>query len=69
LRLGGESRYAGMVELRPPLGDGRPPEPPDIARAVRLSADVGLALAAVLAVVAAARCSTRPGVQHRGGRG
>lgn len=50
LRLGGESRYGERVELRPPLGDGRTPEPSDIALAVRLSHDVGLALAASLTV-------------------
>jgi adenosylcobinamide-phosphate synthase len=49
LRLGGESRYGDRVEMRPPLGAGRPPEPADIARTVRLSHDVGLALAGVLA--------------------
>ncbi len=59
LRLGGESRYGDRVELRPPLGDGRPPEPVDIARAVRLSSDVGL-------VVAGALLAT--GVLRRGGR-
>jgi adenosylcobinamide-phosphate synthase len=48
LRLGGESRYGDRVELRPVLGDGRPPEAADIARAVRLSHDVGLALVATL---------------------
>jgi adenosylcobinamide-phosphate synthase len=40
LRLGGESRYGDRTELRPPLGDGRAPARPDIARAVRLSSDV-----------------------------
>src|SRR5207249_33400 len=49
LRLGGENRYAQpvgcggtttRVELRPPLGVGRPPERADIARAVVLSRDV-----------------------------
>lgn len=49
LRLGGPSAYDGRVELRPSLGTGRPPEPPDIARAVALSTDVTLALAAALA--------------------
>lgn len=48
LRLGGPSRYSDRVELRPPLGDGRPPETADIAAAVRLSHDVGLSLAAAL---------------------
>jgi adenosylcobinamide-phosphate synthase len=48
LRLGGESRYGDRVELRPPLGDGRPPEASDIERAVRLSHDVGLLVASAL---------------------
>ncbi|MEY2462449.1 MAG: adenosylcobinamide-phosphate synthase [Acidimicrobiaceae bacterium] len=51
LRLGGENRYGDRVEVRPSLGDGRPPERADIARAVRLANDVGLALAAGLATV------------------
>ena len=59
LRLGGASRYGDRVEVRPTLGGGRPPEPVDIGRAVRLSADVGLALAAVLAGIDHAR-----GVRH-----
>ena len=50
LRLGGTCSYGGRVELRPSLGDGRPPEAVDVARAVRLSSDVGLALAAALAL-------------------
>jgi adenosylcobinamide-phosphate synthase len=54
LRLGGENRYGDRVELRPPLGDGRPAEPGDIAAAVRLSRHVGLALAAALAAVSLA---------------
>jgi adenosylcobinamide-phosphate synthase len=54
LRLGGTNRYHDRVELRPPLGTGRPPEPRDIAPAVRLSRDVTLALAAALAVAALA---------------
>ena len=48
LRLGGENTYGDRVELRPPLGDGRPPEPHDIRRAVRLSRDVTLALCPLL---------------------
>ncbi len=51
LRLGGSSSYDGRVELRPSLGDGRPPERADIARAVHLSSDVSLALAAILATL------------------
>lgn len=49
VRLGGESRYAGRVDVRPVLGDGRSPTPADIARANRLSRDVSIALAGVLA--------------------
>jgi adenosylcobinamide-phosphate synthase len=50
LRLGGENRYGDRVELRPPLGDGRPPEPGDIARAARLSSQVGALLVGGLAL-------------------
>lgn len=53
LRLGGENRYDDRVELRPVLGDGRPPERHDITRAVALSRDAGRMLAAVLAVAGA----------------
>jgi adenosylcobinamide-phosphate synthase len=49
VRLGGVNVYGSRVEHRPELGDGRPPEPDDIARAVRLSRTVTLA-AALLAV-------------------
>ena len=50
LRLGGENRYGDRIEVRPNLGDGRPPETADIPCAVRLSRDVSFALAAALAV-------------------
>ncbi|HEX9969934.1 MAG TPA: adenosylcobinamide-phosphate synthase CbiB, partial [Acidimicrobiales bacterium] len=50
LRLGGESRYGERVEVRPSMGDGRPPEVADIARTIRLSQHVTLALAGILAV-------------------
>lgn len=36
LRLGGTNAYAGRVEDRPVLGDGRDPQPGDITRAARL---------------------------------
>jgi adenosylcobinamide-phosphate synthase len=51
LRLGGVNRYGDppRIECRPTLGDGRPPEPADIALAVQLSRDVTLLLAALLA--------------------
>jgi adenosylcobinamide-phosphate synthase len=50
LRLGGENRYGDRAEVRPPLGTGRPPEAGDIARAVALSRDVSIGLAALLAL-------------------
>lgn len=59
LRLGGESRYGGRVERRPALGTGRPPQRGDITRAVRLSRDVSLALAALLATGGLARAVRR----------
>ncbi len=49
LRLGGPNRYQGRLEVRPSLGDGRPPEPGDIDRAVALCRDVSVLLAALLA--------------------
>ncbi|HKN91285.1 MAG TPA: CobD/CbiB family cobalamin biosynthesis protein [Acidimicrobiia bacterium] len=52
LRLGGDTVYAGRVDPRPAFGTGRPPEVPDIDAAVRLSRDVTLALAALLAAPA-----------------
>jgi adenosylcobinamide-phosphate synthase len=50
VQLGGPLSYAGRAEYRAVLGTGRPPEPDDIARAVRLCR----AVAAVAAVAAAA---------------
>ena len=49
LRLGGPSRYGDRLEVRPPLGDGKPPAAADIERACRLLEDVTLALAGLLA--------------------
>jgi adenosylcobinamide-phosphate synthase len=53
VRLGGPLSYGGRAEHRPVLGTGRPPEPGDIARAVRLCRAV-TASATVLAAAAAA---------------
>lgn len=50
LRLGGTNRYGDRIEHRPVLGDGRPPIAADVERSVRLSRDVSLALASLLAV-------------------
>lgn len=60
LRLGGDNRYAGVVEQRGELGEGRPAAPADIARAVRLARRVllltsALLLAPWLAIAARAR--------------
>jgi adenosylcobinamide-phosphate synthase len=45
VRLGGPLSYAGRIEARPPLGDGRSPRVADIARARRLSLAVGASAA------------------------
>ena len=45
VRLGGANVYDGRPELRPQLGTGRAPAAGDIARAVRLSRQVGAAVA------------------------
>ena len=49
VQLGGTNRYGERVEDRARLGDGRYPEPGDIARAVDLSQDVTVVLTALLA--------------------
>ena len=49
VRLGGPLRYSARVELRPVLGDGRPPAVTDIRRAARLSLIVSTAAALVCA--------------------
>jgi len=49
VRLGGRNVYAGRVEERPRLGDGRDPSPADVERAVRLSLAVGAASAVAAA--------------------
>jgi adenosylcobinamide-phosphate synthase len=55
LRLGGPLAYAGHLEARPHLGDGRPPDAGDIERAVRLSLAVGAAATVACAALRAAR--------------
>ena len=52
VRLGGPLSYAGRAEHRPELGDGRPPEPADIARASRLCRSVTAAATALAASLA-----------------
>jgi adenosylcobinamide-phosphate synthase len=44
VRLGGANTYAGRHEIRPWLGSGSPPRASDIARAVRLSRQVTVAV-------------------------
>jgi adenosylcobinamide-phosphate synthase len=51
VRLGGRNVYAGHVEERPALGDGRPPSPADVERAARLSLAVGASCAVAAAAV------------------
>ena len=58
VRLGGVNTYRDRVEDRHTLGDGRPVEPDDISRSVRLADLVGLA-ALGLAVLIAVRPSRR----------
>jgi adenosylcobinamide-phosphate synthase len=50
VRLGGPTAYRHRVECRPLLGRGHPPGPDDLRRAVRLSAAVGWATLAALAI-------------------
>jgi adenosylcobinamide-phosphate synthase len=69
LRLGGENTYAGIVEVRPFLGDGRSPERTDIAQAVRLSRDVGAAAAGSAAILSLMLCWFGRDRTHRGCRG
>lgn len=64
VRLGGENRYGGRLEVRPTLGDGGPPRPDDIERAVRLQMHVTWALAALLLVPAFARGVVRGAAAH-----
>lgn len=54
VRLGGRSTYAGHVEDRGTLGDGRGVVVPDLARAVRLSRAVGAAALVVAVIIARA---------------
>jgi len=59
LRLGGPSSYGGVGELRPVLGDGAPPEPADIGRAVTLARDVSFALVGLLGAVSVGQVALR----------
>jgi adenosylcobinamide-phosphate synthase len=59
LRLGGRNVYGSRVEVRPPLGDGRPPTASDIRRAVRLSRAVWTAAVILAATGRLARLLRR----------
>jgi adenosylcobinamide-phosphate synthase len=59
VRLGGPNVYAGRVEVRPTLGDGRTVKPDDIHAAVRISRAVGLAALVLTAGHALARPARR----------
>ncbi|HLI54815.1 MAG TPA: adenosylcobinamide-phosphate synthase CbiB [Acidimicrobiales bacterium] len=67
LRLGGVNDYAGRLEIRPVLGDGRQPAASDILEACRLSRDVTAAAAAGLLAAAMAMRPDR-GVRRSGRR-
>ncbi len=49
LKLGGTLAYAGRVEQRPELGDGREPGPADVARAISLARRISFATAVLAA--------------------
>lgn len=55
VRLGGVNTYDGTVEDRGTLGDGPPPGPRDLRRAVRLSRAVGLVALGAAALIAGRR--------------
>jgi adenosylcobinamide-phosphate synthase len=60
VRLGGPTQYVYGLQVRPTLGDGRPPSVTDLRRAVLLSRAVqALALAGCCALVTAAGRSGR----------
>ena len=61
VRLGGPTQYAYELEIRPTLGDGRPPEVDDLARAVRLSRAVQVVAAVASVLLAAVSAAGRTG--------
>ena len=68
VRLGGPLTYGGVAELRPALGDGRPPGSRDVHRAARLSWAVGAAAVALCAAARSAvsrRAAARSAVSRR----
>jgi adenosylcobinamide-phosphate synthase len=59
VRLGGTNSYDGVAENRPELGDGRPPEPVDIRRAVLLARAVTVSATVLAVLMALARGRAR----------
>jgi adenosylcobinamide-phosphate synthase len=65
VRLGGPTRYAHQLELRPTLGDGRAPQISDLVRAVRLSRAVQLVSAVLATATVSAACRSGRRVSPR----
>jgi len=59
VRLGGVNSYAGRLEDRHTLGDGRAPAVPDLERARLLASRVGLAAAAVAVAISLGGAASR----------
>lgn len=71
VQLGGACSYHGRPERRGLLGDGPPPAPSDVHRAILLSRLTGAAaaiLAAAIAMLAGGRTSGEPASGHRSAR-
>ena len=60
VQLGGPTQYRHELEIRPTLGEGRPPGVEDLRRAVRLSRLVQLAAAALAVGISAGDQRRRP---------
>ena len=68
VRLGGVNTYRDRAEDRHTLGDGRPVEPGDIARSVRLAELVGAAAQGIAIVIALCRRTPWPKRRRPAGR-
>ncbi len=60
VRLGGVLTYSGRTEHRPEIGTGRPPQPADIARAIRLSRAITASATCLAAAIAVAGSGEHP---------
>ena len=65
VRLGGPTQYRHQLEIRPTLGEGRPPGVADLRRAVRLSRLVQVAALAVAVMFSAVGRNGRPSSPRR----